>query len=332
MEVSSHGLHRGRVNGCAFDVGVFTNLTQDHLDYHGDIEEYYLAKRILFDKILPSSGKPAKAVVNADDSYGRRLFDEIAFPNKIRFGRSQGNEVHPELIEFDRHGIRGRVHTPQGTVRVRSELAGEFNISNISAAVAVGVSMGLSVDAIERGIEALTNVPGRLERVESHVGAIFVDYAHTPDAVKNVLAALQGMGDARIITIIGCGGDRDRAKRPLMGMEAARGSHFVILTSDNPRSEDALTILRAMEEGASEASTLSDEIKAHGYTVIPDRREAIAWAVQRLSENDVLLVAGKGHETYQEIKGVKYPFDDREVIREETAEAKAGRMGSERLR
>ncbi len=325
VEVSSHGLHRGRLMGCEFNVGVFTNLTQDHLDYHGNLEDYYLAKQALFTQLLPaSSKKDLAAVVNADDPYGRRLSLEIKGVPVLRYGKSPDFEIHPTVVSVTAEGISATVITPKGPIGITSRLTGSFNLKNILAAIAVAQKLDIPLDAVREGIEAVDIIPGRLERVVSANGSIFVDYAHTPNALKNVLEALRIIRTGRIITVMGCGGDRDKGKRPLMGMEAAAGSNFVVVTSDNPRTEDPLDIVRQVEEGVrSYGFKRCDEvpngqpIESCCYTVIPERRDAIAWAVKHLKSDDVLLVAGKGHETYQEINGVRYPFDDREVIREE---------------
>ena len=325
MEVSSHGLDLGRLDGCQFDLGVFTNLTQDHLDYHGNLEQYYLAKRILFERLLPASSKtnPA-AIINIDDPYGKRLVSEIRDIPVVRFGTDVECDVRPLDVKFTTEGIAGAIQTQQGPLQIRSLLTGSFNLSNILAAVAVAERLGIPEISIRRGIESVANIPGRLEKVPSKKGTIFVDYAHTPGALKNVLDALKIIRSGRVITVMGCGGDRDKQKRPIMGMEAAAGSDFVIVTSDNPRSEKPLDIIQQIEQGVRDfgfspyaQSVSSGRLEERRYRIIPDRREAIAWALRWIENGDILLVAGKGHETYQEIDGVRHPFDDREVIREE---------------
>jgi len=327
IEVSSHGLHRGRLNGCQFDLGVFTNLTQDHLDYHGNIEEYYCAKRLLFTELLPQSTKTnRRAVINLDDAFAGRLRGEIGNLPLITYGISSQADVRPSDMNVAADGISGTVMTPRGGIRVHSRLTGSFNLSNILAAIAVADSLRIPFDAIASGIDAVEAIPGRLERIPSETGSIFVDYAHTPSALKNVLEALHAVRTGRIVTIMGCGGDRDKTKRPLMGMEAAAGSDFVVVTSDNPRTEEPLSIMGQVEDGIlRHGFTLFPEacnghpLQSGRYKLIEDRRQAIAWAIQRLNRSDILLVAGKGHETYQEMNGVRYPFDDRQVIREELA-------------
>lgn len=338
MEVSSHGLHMGRLDGCDFDTGVFTNLTQDHLDYHGSMEEYFLAKSLLFTKLLPASSKTSPvAVVNGDDPYGRRLAAQMRHMPLLTYGTSQALDVYPSSAMVNAEGIELRAETRRGPVRVISPLTGRFNVSNILAAIAVAESLGIDREAIRDGIARVRNVPGRLERVSSASGTVFVDYAHTPAALKNVLEALARICTGRIITVMGCGGDRDKAKRPLMGMEAAAGSDFVVVTSDNPRTEDPLSIIRQVEEGVREYGYVAldgnkdqNPLPPRSYRVIPDRREAIAWAVRALQKSDILLVAGKGHETYQEINGVRYPFDDRQVVLEELSLLSASGHGNAR--
>jgi UDP-N-acetylmuramoyl-L-alanyl-D-glutamate--2,6-diaminopimelate ligase len=325
MEVSSHGLHLGRLDGCHFDVGVFTNLTQDHLDFHGNFEDYYQAKRLLFTRLLPNSSKKNRvAATNLDDAYGRRLAGEITNLPVIGYGSASDAQVRPVEVSLASSGIVGTLETCRGPVAIRTHLTGAFNLQNVMAAVAVAEGLDIPVDAVQKGIEAVSVVPGRLERIPSYRGHVFVDYAHTPHALKNVLDALRTICSGRIITVMGCGGDRDRAKRPLMGMEAATGSDFVVVTSDNPRSEDPMAIIRQIEEGVRSSGFVPCSAPVNGqplrpghYRIMPDRGEAIAWAVTCLEKQDVLLVAGKGHETYQEINGVQYPFDDREALRKE---------------
>jgi UDP-N-acetylmuramoyl-L-alanyl-D-glutamate--2,6-diaminopimelate ligase len=340
MEVSSHGLHLGRLDGCQFDLGVFTNLTQDHLDFHGSFEDYYQAKRLLFTHLLPGSSKKRPVVAtNLDDPYGRRLAGEITNLPVIGYGTSADARVRPKEVSLASSGITGTLETGRGLVSIRTQLTGTFNLQNVMAAVAVAEGLDIPVEAVQKGIEAVRVVPGRLERIPSPRGHVFVDYAHTPDALKNVLAALHSIRSGHIITVMGCGGDRDRAKRPLMGTEAAAGSDFVVVTSDNPRSEDPMHIIHQIEEGVrtygftpSPSSANSQPLEPGHYRVMPDRREAIAWAVQHLQGQDILLVAGKGHETYQEINGVQYPFDDREALREELTKLSDTNPGSKESR
>lgn len=337
MEVSSHGLDLGRLEGCHFDVGVFTNLTQDHLDYHGTLDDYYLAKRVLFARLLPSSLKAHPvAVVNLDDAYGRRLAQEMGNVPLIGYGSDAACRVRPVEVSLTAQGIAAVLRTPRGNLPIRTQLAGAFNLENVTAAVAVAEGLGIAHEAVQQGIASVQVVPGRLERIPSDHRAVFVDYAHTPNALKNVLDALQIIRSGRIITVMGCGGDRDKTKRPIMGMEAAAGSDFVVVTSDNPRSEDPLAIIRQVEDGVREygfspAQSVGNgqPLQSRRYHVIADRREALAWAVKHIEADDILLVAGKGHETYQEINGVRYPFDDRQILREELRKLFAGSAASE---
>ncbi len=322
-EVSSHGLHLHRLDGCHFDVGVFTNLSQDHLDYHGSMDDYYEAKRLLFTDLLPGSDKPSvAAVINGDDPWGQRLAQETVEVPVLQYGYGDHNTVRAVDRRLDTDGMSVRIQTNRGVVPVTSGLTGSFNVMNILAAVGVAESLDIEHRAIVEGIANVHRVPGRLEQVPCPRGAVFVDYAHTPDALRNVLAAIRDLRPERIITVMGCGGDRDRGKRPLMGREAARAGDFVVVTSDNPRTEDPLAIIEHIREGVEAEgmtplpSSHPDCMEPGHYRIVPDRREAIAWAVRGLRDGDILLVAGKGHETYQEILGKRYPFDDRVAVAE----------------
>lgn len=316
MEVSSHALHQYRVEGIKFDAAVFTNLTPEHLDYHADMEEYFAAKRLLFAERL----KPgARAALCIDDLYGERLARE--FPQAVTCGLSSQAAVHPQEISLSVAGIHGTFTSPQGLLRIDSRLVGPFNLQNLLCAVATGLALELTPAAIEAGIAAAHAVPGRLERVDNDRNAlILVDYAHTGDALDKALAAVATLKPQRIITVFGCGGDRDRRKRPVMGEIAARHSHLAIVTSDNPRTEDPYAIINEIESGVrqihpnrlSEAEARQGEC---GYLVVPDRRQAIRFAVSLLATGDLLLVAGKGHEDYQIIGKEKFHFDDREELR-----------------
>ncbi len=329
VEVSSHGLHRHRLAGCHFDVGVFTNLSQDHLDYHGNLEQYFLAKQILFRDLLPSSRKRSRhMVVNLDDLYGMRLRDTCTDLPLTGFGTRADAAVRPMDVGLSAKGISGIVKTGDTRLEIESRLVGGFNLMNLLAAVAVSHALGIDPEAVRQGIAAVETIPGRLERVPSPVGTVLVDYAHTPAALKTVLCALTSFRNGwsgRIITVMGCGGDRDSSKRQLMGREAAAWTDLLVVTSDNPRSEDPTAIIEQVirgVDGQGLSPYSSDHANHRGgktkvYHVIPDRREAIAWAVSQMEDHDILLVAGKGHENYQEINGVRYPFDDREVLIEE---------------
>jgi UDP-N-acetylmuramoyl-L-alanyl-D-glutamate--2,6-diaminopimelate ligase len=326
MEASSHGLFMRRLDGCNFDVGVFSNLTHDHLDFHQNMEAYYEAKKILFTELLPlSSKRNVCAAINIDDPYGFRLANETASVSTIKFGSTDDPDICPTQTRISQEGVKALIQTPEGPIEIESSLVGAFNLSNILASISVSLKLGIPKATIFQGIKNLKTVPGRLERVDSRRGAIFVDYAHTPNALKNVLQALREVCSGRLITLMGCGGDRDKTKRPVMGMEAAGGSDFVIITSDNPRSEDPLEIISQIEPGVlgfgfskSVDGLVKTAIKKGSYIVIPDRKEAIKWAMNRMDLHDTLLLAGKGHETYQEIHGIRYPFDDRQIALEES--------------
>jgi UDP-N-acetylmuramoyl-L-alanyl-D-glutamate--2,6-diaminopimelate ligase len=317
IEVSSHALEQKRVHGIHFNVGVFSNLTPEHLDYHRTMADYYLSKKRLFaDYIIPNAGK---AVINVDDAYGRRLDDEC--PGAISCGIAEDAKVRATQYNLSRDGIETTVALCKGTLTFHSKLLGLFNLNNILCALAAAEAAGVAKQAIEKGLAAVVNIPGRLERVDNKREAlILVDYAHTGDALKNVLSTLVNLYPKRIITLFGCGGDRDKSKRPVMGEVAAGFSDIAIVTSDNPRTEDADAILQDILPGVhkhfDQELSLEDLLSAQksGYIVVPDRREAIRLAVQILQQGDLLLVAGKGHETYQIVGHVKSHFDDREEI------------------
>ena len=322
MEVSSHALALGRTTGCSFVAAAFTNLTQDHLDFHETMASYFEAKLLLFKGLGPE----AHAVVNLDD--GRAMEIIAATQAKvITTGFSDRCDVHPgnEI----RHGIFGLqldVVTPQGTIRIDSPLVGRHNIYNILTAVGIGVALGFESGEIGRGIKAMKAVPGRMEKViEGQSYGVIVDYAHTEDALMRLLEAVREIAENRIITVFGCGGDRDRNKRPKMGAAAAKGSDVVIVTSDNPRTEDPSLIIREIEAGMSSSgikvptpgAVNSNRAGKTPYLVIPDRHDAIAAAVNMAKPGDVVVLAGKGHEDYQIIGERKTHFDDREAAREE---------------
>jgi UDP-N-acetylmuramyl-tripeptide synthetase len=321
MEVSSHALDLYRVNACAFDIGVFTNFTQDHLDYHKQMETYWSCKRRLFTEYLPASAPPKKprAVINCDDPKGRALSAELALPF-LTTGRRPKDAVRVIAADFDLKGIGARIGTSQGEITLHSPLVGRHNLENIVNAVGVGLSLGLPLAVIQGGIEALVNVPGRLERVPNRRERfVYVDYAHTPDALENVLLALRALTVDRIICVFGCGGDRDRTKRPKMGAIAARLSDLAIVTSDNPRTEPPEQIIAEIEVGVRveghihyTADTLRTQgFRGKGYTLEADRRAAIRLSVRASRPGDTILIAGKGHEPYQVIGREKHPFDDR---------------------
>ncbi len=313
METSSHALEQHRVDGVCFDVGVFTNLTPEHLDYHQTLDNYFSSKKRLFCELLV--GK--KAAVNVDDSYGRRLLEDN--PNWVGFGRNSG-AVNAEAVSVTRDGVKGVISTPEGDVELNSRLIGEFNVSNLMAAVTAAQLLGIENEMISAGIEALELVPGRLEVVRNGRGVLaLVDYAHTGDALEQVLKTLADLQANRRYTVVGCGGDRDSSKRPVMAAIATRYSSLSIFTSDNPRTENPLQILAqlragALAEGCSELNEEQVLAGQSGFIVIPDRRQAIDFACRLCMEGDLLLVAGKGHEDYQILGTEKVHFDDREEI------------------
>jgi UDP-N-acetylmuramoyl-L-alanyl-D-glutamate--2,6-diaminopimelate ligase len=300
VEVSSHGLDQHRVDGTRFGCAVFTNLSRDHLDYHGTMEEYFAAKATLFTPELSERG-----VINADSLHGRKLLHLARVP-VTTFGVDHEADLRAERVELGSGGIS---FVADG-VRIESRLRGAYNVSNCLAAMAAARAVGIADGAIVRGIADVAGVPGRLEPVEAgQPFPVLVDYAHTPDSLDNVLRALRGMAAGRLIVVFGCGGDRDRGKRPLMGEVATSLADLTIVTSDNPRSEDPRAIIAEIEPGA----------KAGGgaYRVEPDRRAAIRLAVEEARPGDLVLVAGKGNETGQEFRDRTVPFDDRVVARQE---------------
>ncbi len=327
MEVSSHALDLHRVHGCDVDVAVFTNLTQDHLDFHKDMDAYWASKQRLFtDRLRASAGKTAvRAVINADDPRGRQLAGSLD-QRLLTTGLDRSSNIRPEAAHIDRDGIRAHVHTPQGGFDFQSGLTGRHNLENILNAVGAGIALGLPLAAIQSGIENLNQVPGRLERVAHHDAGrfIYVDYAHTPDALENVLQALRSLTLGRLICVFGCGGGRDHPKRPLMGAIAARLADLAIVTSDNPRTEAPDAIIAQIVAGLQHPSgprqfsitDLTDGFDGKGYAVVSDRREAINLSVRVSRAGDTILIAGKGHEPYQIIGRQKYPFDDRHVAQQ----------------
>jgi len=331
MEVSSHALEQKRVDGCHFDVGIFSNLTRDHLDYHVTMESYLEAKCRLFTELLrPSREKPRRrAVINMDDPYGGTIAARCACP-VISFGIHGDCDVRPTSVVSSVDGIQATLITPKGAFECASKLLGRFNLSNILAAVAAGVAFDLPLPAIKQGIENHTTVPGRMERVENEAEVTcLVDYAHTGDALENVLATLKEIATGRIITVFGCGGDRDNGKRPIMGKIAAAMSNLAIVTSDNPRTEDPKIILEQIKAGITplgirefRLDELTDGFSDNGFVVIENRRDAIRCAVRLAHLGDIVLLAGKGHEDYQIIGTTKYHFDDREEAAAAFAENK----------
>ena len=323
MEVSSHALALDRARDCQWDGALFTNLSRDHLDFHPDMESYFAAKQRLFTEFLPSSPKTDRfAVVNRDDPYGQRLLVELR-DRVVTFGRSEEADVAPVEVERSLGGLRGEIRVGADRVAISSALVGEAHLDNILAAAAAAWAQGIPVDSIAEGVRQCRGVPGRMERVDDGAPfAVLVDYAHTPDALERAVRVLRSLTEGRLIVVFGCGGDRDRGKRPLMGEAAARIADIVILTSDNPRSEDPLKILHEIERGIIEAGldsiqeALARREEASGYLVMPDRRRAIQFALEIARRRDVVLIAGKGHETYQIVGAERHPFDDREEARQ----------------
>ncbi len=312
MEVSSHALAQQRVFAIPFDVAIFSNLTRDHLDYHKTMDEYFASKKILFEGC--GTDRPRVAVTNIDDEYGRQL---------LEFSKKQGSEVYTyglekgdfrtQRLDISAAGNRFDLVTPTGVVPVFSPMRGRVNVYNVLAASAAGYARGCSLDQIAKGIGSLARVPGRFESVdEGQAFSVVVDYAHTDDALKNLTSLARefvAKDGGRVLTVFGCGGDRDRAKRPLMGEAAGKGSNFVVLTSDNPRSEDPLAIMNDALLGLQRTQT--------PYVLEPDRRKAIAKALSEAEPGDIVLIAGKGHERTQTTREGAFPFDDFEVAREE---------------
>lgn len=315
MEVSSHGLFLRRLSGCEFDVAVFTNLTQDHLDFHKEMEEYFRAKTFLFDYLRkdPENKLRKRAVINTDDEYGRRLMKRVG--GALSFGLSREADIYAEDIRSSKGGLEFTVQTPAGAFPVHSPLLGKYNVYNLLAAIGVGDCLGLKAEEIQTGIEGLSRVPGRFERLDSGRGfSVIVDYAHTEDALDRLLETAADLTSGRVITVFGCGGDRDRGKRAPMGRTAARRSDVVVITSDNSRTEDPVRIMDEVAVGVREGS--AEKKSPVEWVGVPDRAEAIERALGLARPDDIVIVAGKGHEEYQIIGHRTLPFDDRQVVRD----------------
>jgi UDP-N-acetylmuramoyl-L-alanyl-D-glutamate--2,6-diaminopimelate ligase len=310
MEVSSHALDQGRVWGLHYDTAIFTNLTQDHLDYHGDMESYFHAKSLLFTGT--GSAPPRTAVIHTNDEYGRRLLPLAQNAGSQVFDYAlEGASFHAEKIQLAGSGTRFQMVTPAGTVRVDTQLVGAVNVLNLLAATAAATARGLTLQEILQGIAQLEHVPGRFQAVDcGQPFTVIVDYAHTDDALRNVTRLARTLAQeygGRVITLFGCGGDRDRSKRPRMGQAAGEGSDFVVLTSDNPRSEDPNAIIKEVLPGLLTTGV--------PHVVEADRAAAIARAIAEAQAKDVVIVAGKGHEKVQVLKDRTVPFDDVAVAR-----------------
>ncbi len=302
MEVSSHALEQGRVGGIDFKGAIFTNLTQDHLDYHKDMESYFKAKAILFENL----NDQAWAVINKDDSYAERLL--VKSRGKVyTYGIDQPADIRAVDIRSTLKGTRMNIVFPEGRISVGTNFIGKHNVYNILASAAASYCEGINLDVIQKGIEELSCVPGRLERIEEAKDFyVFIDYAHTEDGLINVLKALRNVSRNKIILVFGCGGDRDKGKRPKMGKAACELSDYSIVTSDNPRSEDPLDIIKEIVSGFTKSN----------YEIVVDRKEAIAKALHMAQNNEIVLIAGKGHEDYQILKNKTIPFKEIEIVKE----------------
>lgn len=303
MEVSSHALQQGRVLGCQFDVAVFTNLSQDHLDFHKTMENYFAAKALLF-----SDGYlRGRAIINADDAYGQRLLEQLDPQAVWRYSLQDSSvELYPYDLNLHPDGVTGKMHTPYGDADLSLPAIGRYNLANALAAVGAALQLGVDLEAIAAALPQFQGVPGRMEKVQAESNqdlAVVVDYAHTPDSLENVLQAMRPYVARELICVFGCGGDRDRGKRPIMGKIAAQLADRVVVTSDNPRTEDPEQILQDILEGIPDG--VSPE-------VISDRASAIHHAIQTAQPGDSIAIVGKGHEDYQIIGTEKIHFDDRE--------------------
>lgn len=302
MEVSSHSLDQHRVHGIIFDVGVFTNLSQDHLDYHKTFENYLAAKKQLF-----VSSK--QAVINIDDVHAGDIIEGLTL-GVTTYGIREVADVSASEIDITTRGVQFDLHTPMGGGRMFVPIPGLFSVFNALAATATAISMGFSLQDIKTGLEGMVSVSGRLEPLSTngHPFTVLLDYAHTPDALENVLKTVRGFCKGRLVCLFGCGGDRDQAKRPIMGEIAGRYADHLVVTSDNPRSEDPMAIIAAIEEGVKKSGC--------EYIVIENRRDAIEFALKSALPDDIIILAGKGHENYQEISDGKHHFDEKEIVAE----------------
>lgn len=308
MEVSSHALDLGRVYGCEFDIAVFTNLSQDHLDFHKDLDDYLRAKSLLFAQLGNGyyDHAPKFAILNADDAHVDVLKRSTS-QHVMTYGCHHQSDVMATNIKLTLHETSFTLETPVGKIAISSQLIGKFNVYNMLAASSAAIAANVPLEIIKKALENITGVNGRFEQVVAGQNfAVIVDYAHTPDSLENVLQTISGFAHRRVFVVVGCGGDRDRTKRPLMAEISLKYADHTIFTSDNPRTEDPDNILRDMTSGLAESN----------YEVINDRKQAIFKAIDLAEADDVILIAGKGHETYQEINGIKYDFDDREIAKE----------------
>lgn len=318
MEVSSHGLDLGRVWGASYNIAAFSHLTQDHLDLHGSMEDYLAAKLLLFTRHLKPGGT---AIIHRDGAYADRVIECVKNLNNIKLitcSALHQSDIYLSDIETSLNGISGNLHFGKDSYRFQSPLLGSYNAENIILAVSMAYELGISPQNIISALRHLKGVAGRVERVDSGSDgfAVLVDYAHTPDAIKRALEAMRALSPKRLIVLLGCGGDRDKEKRPLMGQAAALGADHIIVTSDNPRSEDADQIIADILPGLA-------QYPPEDINVISDRKEAIAFGVNCLRKGDILLIAGKGHETYQIIGDQKFDFDDRKIAAQFLAKKEA---------
>ncbi|MFW0884711.1 UDP-N-acetylmuramoyl-L-alanyl-D-glutamate--2,6-diaminopimelate ligase [Candidatus Acidulodesulfobacterium sp. H_13] len=333
MEVSSHSLTQDRVYGISYDAAVFTNLTRDHLDYHGDMEKYYTAKKKLFFEILLKSAKKQKfALINNDDTYGKRLILELREEKSeftlITYGLNKDSDIFAQNIVYSKDGLKLDIILPdKKEIRgISSKLIGSHNVYNILAAASAAYALSVPVQHIAAGIRSLNSVPGRVEKVNianAEAPMVYIDYAHTDDALARVLSVLKGINGGRLISVFGCGGDRDKGKRPLMGKHSADIADITIITSDNPRSEDPLKIIKEIKTGIENAlfvdidankNTSRLEGSDHICVIVEDRAKAIELALSVSRVEDTVLIAGKGHEDYMIIKNNKYHFSDKEEV------------------
>lgn len=321
METSSHGLSRHRVDFVNFDAKVFTNLSQDHMDYHKTMDDYFEAKARLFKDPVFGTGK---SVINIDDEWGKILASDEDVKDKFTYSTNdESADIHPKTVDIFEGGIKATISTPIGDIQINSNLMGDYNLMNIMASIGALIAFGLTQDEIAEGINTLKAVPGRLEEVtvegsENRV-RVFVDYAHTDDALRRVLKTLKNSVKGRLICVFGCGGDRDKGKRPLMGKAAMEESDIGILTSDNPRTEDPMAIINDIREGVKDYREIekTEKFGTDNFMIVElDRKKAIELAITNANDGDTVLIAGKGHEDYQIIGTEKIDFDDRVVARE----------------
>lgn len=301
MEVSSHSLALGRVEGCEYDIGVFTNLSQDHLDFHANMEEYRDAKAKLFTQ-------SKLAIINEDDKNGRWIKKRV--PTKVfTYGIYKDADIYARELEITDRGVAFHLHTPSGSIPINLAIPGIFSIYNGLAAASICYNLGISLEIIAQGLQEVKGVDGRFELLDTGTDySVILDYAHTPDGLENILTTAKEFAKGRIITLFGCGGDRDHGKRPIMGEIAGKYSDLCIITSDNPRSEDPMDIIKDIVPGIEKTGC--------DYTIIENRREAIEYALAQAQKDDIVILAGKGHETYQILKDKTIPFDEKQIVAE----------------